>query len=81
MNIRCATQKDIPFLLQLTKACAQAMITQNIFQWNEEYPSKQAFKTDVSRKELYALEVNKTIVMFNAEKCRKRETLVFKIEF
>lgn len=50
-----AKKSEIPEILDLTRACAQAMIAQNIFQWNEHYPSVQAFEIDINRKELYVL--------------------------
>ncbi|TKD65208.1 GNAT family N-acetyltransferase [Flavobacterium sp. ASW18X] len=55
--IRPATQKDISPLLSVTKACAASMIAHGIYQWNEHYPSQNAFEKDLERKELYVLEV------------------------
>ena len=37
------------------------MISKKIFQWNEFYPSKEAFLRDVERDELYVLEHNSEI--------------------
>lgn len=54
--IRIATPSDIDALLNITKACAKHMISNNIFQWNEHYPNKSAFENDVQRNELYVLE-------------------------
>ena len=51
--IRLAKIIEIPMILAITKACAKDMIRQNIFQWNEEYPSKDAFENDIKRNELY----------------------------
>ncbi|MDO6817988.1 GNAT family N-acetyltransferase [Zobellia sp. 1_MG-2023] len=53
---------DIPQILEVTKACAAAMIAYGIFQWNEHYPSKQAFEADVERGELYVLEKDNQII-------------------
>jgi ribosomal protein S18 acetylase RimI-like enzyme len=33
-----------------------------IFQWNEEYPSREAFENDISRKELYVLKSENTLI-------------------
>jgi ribosomal protein S18 acetylase RimI-like enzyme len=55
LQIRPATLEDIEALLAITKACAKHMTDNNIFQWNENYPNKSAFITDVQRKELYVL--------------------------
>ena len=46
---------DLQEIMSLTKACTQAMIAQNIFQWNEHYPSRYTFQNDLKRKELYVL--------------------------
>lgn len=54
--IRLAKLLEIPDLLKITQACAKSMIAQGIDQWNESYPSRQAFEKDVARKELYVLE-------------------------
>jgi len=53
---------EIPEIMSLTQACAQAMIAQNIYQWNEHYPSPEAFKNDIKRKELYVLKNEDSIL-------------------
>lgn len=58
--IRKATLNDIDNILNITKACARSMITAHIFQWNEYYPNRAAFETDVKRNELYVLELKNT---------------------
>ncbi len=55
MNIRKATSQDIETLLTITKACAKFMIQKGIFQWNENYPNRNAFVHDIERNELYVL--------------------------
>ena len=60
--IRKGTLQDIDNILLLTKTCAQDMISKNIFQWNEYYPNKNAFLKDLSRNELYVLDVENTLV-------------------
>jgi len=57
--IRSAKILEIDEILTITKACATFMIKNGIFQWNEHYPSKQAFENDIARNELYVLEVDK----------------------
>lgn len=51
--IRKATVLDLNSIMQITKACAKHMINQQIYQWNEHYPNRNAFKNDVQRGELY----------------------------
>ncbi len=53
--IRKAEQTDIDAILNMTKACAKAMIAKGIYQWNENYPTKNAFLNDLKRNELYVL--------------------------
>lgn len=51
--IRPAKISEIPDILDITRACAEKMKRNGIFQWNEHYPSKEAFVQDVKRNELY----------------------------
>jgi ribosomal protein S18 acetylase RimI-like enzyme len=60
--IRCAKILEIPEILKLTRACTWEMIKMGIFQWNEEYPSLKAFEIDISRKELFVLELQDMII-------------------
>ncbi len=60
--IRRAKIEEITEILELTDACAQHMIEGGIFQWNEHYPSEQAFIKDIARDELYVIEVEGSII-------------------
>ena len=60
--MRLAKIIEIPMILAITKACAKDMIRQNIFQWNEQYPSKDAFENDIKRNELYVFISDGTII-------------------
>ncbi len=60
--IRKATAVDIDAILNITKACARYMIAKGIYQWNEDYPNKDAFIKDVNREELYVIENNNDVV-------------------
>jgi len=60
--IRKAKEKDIEPILTITKACAKAMITNGIYQWNAQYPNSKAFEKDIERDELYVLEKNNNII-------------------
>ena len=59
--IRKGRLSDIEAIMQLTKSCAKHMISNDIYQWNEHYPNKDAFINDVTRDELYVLEVDDEI--------------------
>lgn len=60
--IRRAKLSEIPEILKVTKACAAHMIAKGIFQWNEHYPSFQAFEKDIVREELYVYEKDGKII-------------------
>lgn len=60
--IRKALLKDIDELLKITRACVVHMVNNNIYQWNEFYPNKQVLINDIKRDELYALEVDNTLI-------------------
>ena len=53
--IRLAKLSEIPEILSITKACGEEMLGRGIAQWNEYYPSEEAFKKDVERQELFVL--------------------------
>ncbi|NNC49169.1 MAG: GNAT family N-acetyltransferase [Flaviramulus sp.] len=60
--IRKAVLKDIDIILEITKACAVKMVLNNIYQWNEFYPNKQAFLRDIDCEELFVLEIDESII-------------------
>ena len=53
--IRHAKPSEIEKILTLTQACANDMIVRGIYQWDEDYPSREAFLNDVKRGELFIL--------------------------
>ena len=57
-----ATLLDIDSILKITKACAKLMISNGIYQWNENYPNKAAFEMDIARDELYVFELDSSVV-------------------
>ncbi len=56
--IRRAKILEITDILTLTKACAAYMIQNGIYQWNNQYPSKEVFENDIKRQELYVLNID-----------------------
>jgi len=54
--IRKATLKDLDAILKITNSCAEKLISKNIFQWNDSYPSRKAFKNDIHNDWLYVRE-------------------------
>jgi len=59
--IRRAKISEIPDILTITQACAKKMQENGIFQWNECYPSKEAFQKDIDRGELFVVEEKNTV--------------------
>lgn len=59
--IRRAKISEIPDILTITRACAKKMQENGIFQWNEHYPSKEAFQKDIDRGELFVMEEKNTV--------------------
>lgn len=55
MNIVKPKLTDIENLLVMTRACARHMIANGIYQWNENYPSYEAFKNDIELDQIWVL--------------------------
>ncbi len=60
--IRRAKISEISDILKLTQICAIDMIGNSIYQWNEHYPSKEAFEKDLERGELFVLKIEDKII-------------------
>tara|TARA_B100001079_G_scaffold17953_1_gene14291 strand:+ start:176 stop:676 length:501 start_codon:yes stop_codon:yes gene_type:complete len=60
--IRKGNSKDLERIVEITKACAKHMISQNIFQWNEHYPNIEIFEEDVKNETLFVIEVDSKVV-------------------
>lgn len=62
MNIVKPKITDIENLLTMTQACARHMIANGIYQWNENYPSYEAFKNDIEHDQIWVLKNENNIV-------------------
>ncbi|MGW1454268.1 GNAT family N-acetyltransferase [Salegentibacter agarivorans] len=60
--IRKANLNDLREIKKLTEACAKALQQQNIFQWNEHYPSLEKLQNDIEKQELYVFEEENMII-------------------
>ena len=60
--IRKAIKEDLNRIIEITKACAVSMISNNIFQWNEHYPNIETFENDVLNESLFVLEINNKLI-------------------
>ena len=48
--------------MEVVKACAAYLINKGIMQWNDQYPTEEAFIGDISRNELYVLQEGDRII-------------------
>ena len=71
IKIELATLNELDRVKEIAEACAKNMIDNNIFQWNDKYPSREIFKEDIKNKSLYVSKINQEVVgciMFSSRK-------------
>ena len=62
LKIRKAKIMDIEKIMEIISLCTNHMISNNIFQWDENYPSKQTFIDDINMDYLLVLLLKDSIV-------------------
>ena len=62
VNIKLAKLVDLDRVKEIAEACAEKMIEDNIYQWNENYPSKEIFREDINNNALFVAKINSEIV-------------------
>ena len=62
IKIELATQNELDRVKEISEACAKNMIENDIFQWNNKYPSREIFKEDIKNKSLYVSKINQEVV-------------------
>lgn len=62
MSIKNASIKDLEKLYSITKNCAKQMMKKGIFQWSENYPSKEILEKDIAVQQIWKLTENRIIV-------------------
>ncbi|MET1258647.1 GNAT family N-acetyltransferase [Flagellimonas sp. DF-77] len=60
--IRRAKIPEIDDILAITRACARFMSANGIDQWNEHYPSRSAFETDLAQEALFVKIENSELI-------------------
>lgn len=60
--IRLAKIEEIDQILSITRACGISLISQNIFQWSDQYPTENLFLSDIANHELYVMEINDCVI-------------------
>ena len=62
IKIELAEINDINDIMKMINNCANDLISKNIFQWNEKYPSRDIFLSDIEKKNLFILKNNSGII-------------------
>ena len=62
MIISQPIKSEVFELIKVTQACAKAMISNGIYQWNDEYPSVEVFEKDIELNQLWVLKEGKKII-------------------
>ena len=62
IKIELAEIIDINDIMKMIHDCANDLIGKNIFQWNEKYPSRDIFLSDIEKKNLFILKNNSGII-------------------
>ncbi|MCF6168546.1 GNAT family N-acetyltransferase [Lutibacter sp.] len=60
--IKKALISDLEQLYSITKSCAKQMIENSIFQWDENYPSKEILQEDIDLQQIWKLEKQGVII-------------------
>ena len=53
IKIELAEINDLDDIMKMIHKCANDLISKNIFQWNEKYPSRDVFLIDIEKKNLF----------------------------
>ena len=61
-NIRYAKYSDLNSIMKIVRLCANHMISNNIFQWNNLYPNKETILRDIEHKEMLVYETKNEII-------------------
>ena len=62
IKIELAEINDLNDIMKMIHNCANDLISKNIFQWNEKYPSRDIFLSDIEKKNLFIFK-NKLIII------------------
>lgn len=62
IKIELAEINDLEDIMKMIHNCANDLISKNIFQWNEKYPSKEIFREDIKNNDLFVAWINSEIV-------------------
>ena len=62
IKIELAEINDINDIMKMIHNCANDLISKNIFQWNEKYPNRDIFLSDIEKKNLFILKNNSGII-------------------
>lgn len=61
MNLRLATEADLPNLIELVRRVVPLMHQTGNFQWNIDYPNETVFRDDIQRGDLWVVDFDGTL--------------------
>ena len=61
-NIRYAKHSDLNSIIKIIRLCANYMISDDIFQWNNTYPNKEIIQKDIEHNEMHVYETKSEII-------------------
>lgn len=62
MVIKKASKQDLEQLFSVVKSCAKNLIEHGIFQWSENYPTKEILSSDIAFQQIWKIEDETGIV-------------------
>ena len=62
IKIELAEINDLEDIMKMIHNCANDLISKNIFQWNEKYPNRDIFLTDIEKKNLFIYKNNSGVI-------------------
>jgi len=81
MNIRLSNLNDLDIIFSIIKIVIEDMNNQNIFQWDDLYPTYEILKNDINNQTLFVIENNNKIVgitVLNEEQEPEYKTISWK---
>ena len=62
IKIELAEINDLEDIMKMIHNCANDLISKNIFQWNEKYPSRDIFLADIEKRNLFIFKKDSGVI-------------------
>ena len=80
LSIKRAIIENIDSIMDIVSKCTQHMISNGIFQWNDDYPSRETFLKDIEDENLYVL-LKKDKIIGCVSFCKKMDEFYENVEW